>query len=208
MEIAYTLVAEGSADRVLLPILDWLLEQATTLVFQHQYPDLRILPNPPRTLLERVRKAVELAPCELLFVHRDADRVQRGQRALEIRHQLEDIDGPPAVCVIPVRMTEAWLLFDLTAIRRAAGNPNGTQAIRLPEVAHLESLSNPKEVLRSALREASGLRGRRLRRWSEGQAVSRVANEIADYAPLRALPAFNALESELTAALDENGWLQ
>ena len=36
---------------------------------------------------------------------------------------------PPAwASVIPVRMREAWLLFDETAIRKAAGNPSGGAA--------------------------------------------------------------------------------
>jgi hypothetical protein len=36
--------------------------------------------------------------------------------------------------VVPVRMTEAWLLADEFAIRSAPGNPNGTQSLDLPDL--------------------------------------------------------------------------
>ncbi|MFV1981203.1 MAG: hypothetical protein ACC655_08630 [Rhodothermia bacterium] len=206
-EIAYTLVAEGSADRALLPILDWILEQTTTVVFQHQWPDLRLLRRPTENLADRIQEALGLAPCDLLFVHRDADRGPRDGRVSEIHGALATVPDQPAVCVIPVGMTETWLLFNEETIRRAAGNPNGTQPLCLPGAARLESLSNPKEALENALRTATGHTGRRLRRWSPAQAVHRLATLIEDYAPLRRLPAFVAFEQELERVLADNNWL-
>ena len=52
-------------------------------------------------------------PCDLLFVHRDAERESIEQREKEIRESLEKSAmerTPPVVRVIPVRMQEAWLL--------------------------------------------------------------------------------------------------
>jgi hypothetical protein len=42
------------------------------------------------------------------------------------------VEDMPVVCVVPVRMMEAWLLIDEMAIRRVAGNPNGRIPIELP----------------------------------------------------------------------------
>lgn len=36
--------------------------------------------------------------------------------------------------VIPVRMTEAWLLGHELSIRSAAGNPNGSENLELPDL--------------------------------------------------------------------------
>jgi hypothetical protein len=54
-------------------------------------------------------------------------------------------------------MTEAWLLIDERPIRLAAGNPNGTQNLDLPDIRTLEDIPNPKHVLRGALLAATGL---------------------------------------------------
>ena len=73
--LRFTLVADGSSDRALLPILVWLLrEHFGSTPIQPEFSDLRRLPNPPKKLVERIDKSIELYPCDLLFVHRDAER--------------------------------------------------------------------------------------------------------------------------------------
>src|SRR5437879_3835577 len=131
-ELRYTLLAEGSSDRALIPILNWTLRQHTVnRAIQAEWADLWRLPERPRTLADKMEKSVELYPCDLLFVHRDADneviqvRVDEINRAAEIV-RARDV-ALPIVCVIPVRTQEAWLLLDEMAIRKAVGNPNGIQ---------------------------------------------------------------------------------
>lgn len=55
------------------------------------------------------------------------------------------------VAAVPVRMIEAWLLFDESAIRLAAGNPNGTTPLGLPGMPRAESVPDPKLLLRDAM---------------------------------------------------------
>jgi hypothetical protein len=98
-------------------------------------------------------------------------------------------------------MTEAWLLIDEAALRRAAGNPGGTVALRFPQLRKLEQLSDPKEVLHQLLLEASELRGRRRASFTTNAAVHRLATLIEDYAPLRQLEAFRHFEDLLRAAV-------
>ena len=202
--LRFTLVADGSSDSALLPILVWLLRSHFGRIpIQPEFPDLRRLPNPPRELFERIARSVELYPCDLLFVHRDAERESIDKREEEIRESLEQcvIDKPPAVCVIPVRMQEAWLLIDEFALRKAAGNPQGRQPLSVPDPKRLEDLPNPKQVLHKLLNQASGLHGRRLRRFVRdmGSHVHRVAEQVDDFSPLRQLAAFRRVEHQVAA---------
>ena len=103
-------------------------------------------------------------------------------------------------------MTEAWLLFSESAIRTASGNPAGTNTLALPPLTHVERTPNPKQILHNALREASGLQGRRLRQLSVN--VYRVAELIDDFSPLRGLSAFRDLEADLCSVLEAKGWLR
>ena len=116
-------------------------------------------------------------------------------------------DPLPAVCIVPVRMMEAWLLFDEQALRHAAGRPSGRLSLGLPRLQHLESLPDPKDRLHRLLIEASGATGRRRKKFPAVERVHRLADLIEDYSPLRALPAFRELEQDLRNVLVENRWI-
>lgn len=207
-DLRFTLTGDGPSDEVLLRPLRWLLRQHVRddIAIQPQWADLRSLREKPRGLAERVRSALDFYPCDLLFVHRDAEKDVPSVRRAEIERALADVSSPaPSVCVIPVRMTEAWLLFDEQAVRLAAGNPNGRQPLDLPH-RDPERLPDPKSVLRRLLQDASGLSTRRLRGLNTSHAVRRVAEYIEDFSPLRGLPAFRTLECDLLAVLDRNQW--
>lgn len=199
--LRYTLVADGSSDRALLPILTWLLRQfCGAIPIQAEFADLRRLPHPPKRLSERIHWSVELYPGDLLFVHRDAERAPIEKREAEIRKALAESpveNSVRVVCVVPVRMQEAWLLIDEAALRKAAGNPNGTQPLAMPDGQKLEALADPKQHLRDLLRQASGLRGRRLERFNWRSSAHRVAEMIGDFGPLYKLAAFRRLAAEV-----------
>jgi hypothetical protein len=203
MEISVTLLSDGSSDKRLLPVIIWLFHQhRPDLAIQSIWADLRVLRNPPQTLAGKITKSLELYPCDLLFIHRDSENDTPENRTQEIIAVVESVSeivsALPVICVVPVRMQEAWLLFDEGAIRKAAGNPNGDAVLQLPHLPLVESLPDPKNLLYDLLREASELRGRRLKKFSVSKSAHLVAEYIEDYSPLRTLPAFNALEAELT----------
>lgn len=161
-------------------------------------------------LTENLRNALDLYPCDLLFVHRDADRQEPEMRRKGIEAALSGLIAPPPVlCVVPVRMTEAWLLIEEAAIRRAADNPNGDIALALPPPRDLEKLPDPKQKLNELLRVACDLRGRRLDQFKRDEATRRVrvAEFVQDFSPLLRLPAFHRLQEETRALLGEHGWL-
>jgi len=207
-QLRFTLLSDGGSERALLPLLRRLLEEnLPTVALESNWAELRRLPTPPEGLDQRIRKSLALYPCDLLFVHRDAERQSPERRRKEILSALQQIpseEGPPPVaCVIPVRMQEAWLLVDEQAIRKAAGNPNGRDDLSLPRILDLEAKPNPKKLLHEALRTASGLRGVRRKRFPVHARAHRVSEHLRDLSVLRELPAFLRLEDELKARIPD-----
>lgn len=213
-QLRYTLLSDGSSDRALLPVLSWVLQAVGEVTLPYgEWADLSVLRGGTTSLAERIQWAVELFPCDLLFIHRDAEKQPPRARYEEIESALESVSGPASrishVCVVPVRMQEAWLLYDEQAIRTAAGNPGGVQPLGLPRLEELESLPDPKAILHSALERASGLVGRRLKKFEPRRRCFDVAEAAADrgFEPLRALPAFARLLADLSV-LRESGALR
>ncbi len=213
-ELRYTLITDGSSDIALVPILTWLLRNnGLRKAIQPEWADLRQLRwRAKPTLADKIRHGVTLYPCDLLFVHRDAERETRWKRIEEIEASLAQANlgrmAPQAVCVVPVRMQEAWLLFDEAAIKFASGNRTYPKSLDLPALKDLELLPDPKTELHERLRLASGLTGRRLRSFSPSQRAQRLPDFISDFAPLRVLPAFAALEDEIRLLLQRQSWDQ
>ena len=98
---------------------------------------------------------------------------------------------------------EAWLLFDISAITRAAGNPHGRQSFNMPPLRQIEYLADPKATLYEILRNASGLSGRRLESFNQRVALHRITDYIEDFSPLRTLSAFRRLENDTRVAIEQ-----
>jgi len=206
-DLRCTLLSDGSSDRALLFVFDWLLQELRPLItVRSQWADLRQLRKPPRELSKRIATAVDLFPCDLLFIHRDAEREPLEDRSQEIQIAVERaFEGAgrrvPTVAVVPVRMQEAWLLSCEGAIRKASGNPRGDHLLDIPDARKWEALADPKQVLSDLLRRASGATGRRLRKLNTPQMIQRVAELTPEFSPLRRLTAFQTFEANLAEAL-------
>ena len=208
-EIRYTLLSDGSSDQVLLNIIKWLLDDLfPTQPFIGASGDLRRLPNPPKAgdVHNRILFADYYYPFDVLFYHRDAestDSKRLGQRKKEIEAKVDAIFKDKVVCIIPIKLMEAWLLFDEEAIKKAAGNRNYPMAITLPSIAKLEGIQQPKEMLHTTLKEVSGTKSRNLKNFNVGAAVHRVGENIEDYSPLRSLVAFKEFEQDTLTAVSK-----
>lgn len=208
-ELRYVLLSDGSSDNALVPLLTWVLRQNLPhCAIQPQWADLRHLRRPPKNLAEKIIACMKLYDFDLLFVHRDAEAQPRELRVAEIQAAVAEAGvgpRPVACCVVPVRMQEAWFLFDEDAIRKASGNPCGRILLGMPPLSSVERELDPKSLLHRLLREASGLSARRKRRLKVAQRVHRVPVFIEDFSPLRGLSAFNALEADIKIALSNIG---
>ena len=210
-ELRYTLVAEGSSDTALLPILNWMLIQnGVRCPVQPAWADLRVLPLPDRPrLTDKIRVSLDFYPCDLLFVHRDADTESREMRVQEIGKAVASLPeglSPTFVCVVPVRMQEAWQLIDEAAIKTAAGNRRYAGELELPPVNSLEEIPDPKNLLNELLKKASDLNRRRQRSFRVAKHARLVTEFIEDFSPLRQLSAFTAFEEQVSSAIQANNW--
>lgn len=192
------LLAEGTSDRALLPILRWVVACATPVEARIEWIDTASFERGARPLGEKVRAAQIVCPCDLLFVHRDADKQSPQYRHDEIG---QAVGGRLHVAVVPIRMTEAWLLIDERKIREASGRVSGVEDLGLPPLARLEAEDRPKEKLYRALRVAHGATGRRAKSFHPPAAIHRLANLVEDWSPLRRLSAFQRLEEDTRRAL-------
>lgn len=199
MHLACTLVGDGPSDRSLVPIVEWALRNTTNIPFVVRFfssADAR-----SHDLSLKVARAVALYPCDILFIHRDAEHPDHySSRMAEIGSVAANVSSL-IVPIVPVRMTEAWLLVNESAIRRAANNPNGADPIDMPVLAKLDLVVDPKQVLFDLLRRASGLGARRIRSFNEGRARARVAELVDDFSALRGLDAFSEFERKTRQAV-------
>lgn len=195
-----TLVTDGSSDRLLAPLIELLFSAHTELAYQVNCAEG--LPPVSDGLKARIDSALELFPCDFLFVHRDAEGVDAAVRLQEIEASWQESQQTAVlICVVPVRMTEAWLVVNEEPIRAAVGNPNGKEPLNLPASKDIESLPDPKTILFAALKAATGLNPSRKRRFNPHQFRHRVSELTDDLGPLRRLSSFRHLEEQITQHL-------
>jgi len=197
--LSVALIGDGKTDEMLWPIVRWSLQDRYGDELPLRFTGFvnRAARRPRIAVDEVIRR---FAP-ELIVFHRDAE----GQDPQIRREEIPDLVD--VVPVVPVRMTEAWLLIDAAAIANAADNPNFS-GLKMPELDRLEHIPDPKSVLESLLVQASDLAGpRRRKRFSRDLTarVGAVADYIESYAPLRALSAFVRFEADLHGWVDR--WL-
>jgi hypothetical protein len=198
-------IGEGSSD---LPLADHIEAIAADVgvLLEVSRPDLARLPvSPGRDVTSQVRTVVPLAaPVDVVFVHRDADREAPSVRKQQVLDAVAAaIATLPAVAVVPVRMTEAWLVLDERPLRMVAGNPSGREVLCLPGPARAESDPDPKRTLKRALQVASGLRGRRLRDFDHdfGHHRRQLLERLDLTGPVTQLASFQAFKVDVEAAL-------
>jgi hypothetical protein len=203
----YTLIADGSSDKTLLRVIKWTLDNLyPQLATEQNFADFRQLPVPPKTLPDKVKAAKAYYPYDILFIHRDAEKNDNRMvdtRMQQIREEIGEDEFERTVCVVPVRMMEAWFLISAEAIKQAAGNRTYNQPLSLPAPKNIDKEKNPKELLYQLLETASGLKGRRLATFGANARVHLVAEYIEDFSPLRQVQAFTKFEKELKEKVDK-----
>ena len=122
-------------------------------------------------------------------------------------HQYRPWGSKRLACLFPEPLPdigtigEAWLLSDEHAIRSAAGNPNGRAELGIPGKREWERNKNPKQILFDALKAASELNARALKKFSPDRQRLRVAELTTDFSGLRGLASFDQFEATLKSKL-------
>ena len=196
----YTLSSEGSTDQMLMPVINWVVEQNSELPYSGVWANPSVFDDKSKDCKTRILQAVNYYPSELIVVHRDVDGATYDVRVKEIRDAAAEAGVVAQVIpIVPERMTEAWFLFDEPAIRLAAGSPGGTAVLSLPNHAAAQRRADPKEILDRAILDASGASGRKLASLRR-EIVDRrqlVSERIMDFSPLRNHASFRAFEGEM-----------
>lgn len=169
-------------------------------------PLVERLPPPPRkTVAAKLQAVKDLGGVyDLIVLHRDGDREGRAPRLAEISAAAGKVmPDIPHVPVIPIRMTEAWLLLDEAEIRRVAGAPNNKTPLDLPKPSKVESIPDPKAVLKQTLARASGLSGRKLATFNDrfSRHRAQLLERIDPDGPIRTVPSWRDFNSDLIAGL-------
>ncbi|NVI91964.1 hypothetical protein HUX53_33025 [Actinomadura sp. BRA 177] len=171
-------------------------------------PLVERLPQPARRTVQAKLEAIRDmgGQYELVAIHRDADNAGRGPRHQEIQRAVAAVmPDVPCVPVVPIRMTEAWLMLDEACIRRVAGNPNGHMNLDLPKWRNVETVADPKARLREVLASASGLTGRKLNRFRQRFPEHRrqLLERIEPTGPIVEVSSWQAFNSDLLSGLGE-----
>ena len=210
MIVRFLLICEGSSD-------DALVHHIQRLLIQHGATEADgISSHFGTSLTEKVKQGLDLsAEPDLLFVHRDADH-HRGTPAAGAARRYEEItiavqslnhDGP-YVRIIPVRMTEAWLLLNESEIRRVAGNPGSRYDLGLPVVQRIENIPDPKRLLKEVLLEAGSPKGiRRKKNFKNnfGEHRRQLIENLPVGGPLESLDSWVRFRDDTIAALQALG---
>lgn len=204
-ELQALFVSEGSADAPLAGIVETLF-RIRGVVVNTSTPELsRLSPPVSRDVPAKVDAAVRLLgrQPDLLVVHRDSDGSAPVSRRAEMITAVQQYcSSSHLVAVIPIRMTEAWLLLDETAIRTVAGHPRGRAALSLPTAEQAERMSDPKARLAEVLSTASGTTGRRRAqvRHRFNQHRRQLLERLDVEGPVTALSSWQALQREVDEA--------
>ena len=207
MRIHFILIGEGSSDEGLIPHLENLCIECGAEEVTGVAPDLRRLPySVGHSVEEKLRETLRLEPkANLIFIHRDADSSDAQPRYQEIEQAVNVCQLDKLwVAVVPVQETEAWLLLDESAIKQVAGKPTSRVNLRLPSVAMIESITNPKAVLQQALITSSEATGRRLERLRLDFPKHRrfLLDRLPITGPITQVPSWVRMRADLERALE------
>lgn len=206
------LMSEGTSDKAIIPILQWLMQthfptsnDNIQRVNFYKFPKQMV-----HTLEDKLRVIHREFDFDLLFIHMDADNTTLDSRVQLIRERVEHVRGSHEgkhVPVIPVQTMETWLLVDEKAIIEAAGNSIKNVRLNMPSLNSLEGFpsTEAKSKLHELLEKAANPRGgrRRRERYRPERDVHSIAEFMEDYTVLRNLSAFQHLENMMQRLKDE-----
>ncbi|SHE24038.1 hypothetical protein [Actinomyces glycerinitolerans] len=190
-------IGEGTSDNRLAKVLERLL------MSMRPGADVNLEPEPhewngkrPNNVEEKI-KALAEEPYDLIFVHRDADNAGIEARIKECRKPGDDRVVP----VIPVTMTEAWVLADLWSNEKEKETFRAWAAGKGLSRKVIEGLADPKRTLEEYLnRDRSSF----MKATAFARKRSQLVEQIRIDGDVKHLEAWKRLEKELESALVRN----
>lgn len=149
-----------------------------------------------------------------LIIHADADHNTQtpalNERILPGK-QLVSRETSSNVCqivipLIPVHMTEAWMLADSDALLQATGTPLSASQLNLPDANGAERKARPKEFLEDFLRSSQAHLGRKRDRIDLTDLYALLSDSIS-FERLNLLPSYRQFKADFAVALTDLGFL-
>ena len=212
-QLSLALYLEGPTDERFLPVIiqraaNRVLSQRALAVVEVIEPLVLRPSSKVQGNAERIFSVARQARgYDILIVHRDAD-ARTPDRALEryfkpglklVQTSKEDVCRE-LIPIIPIRMTEAWMMADVEAFRDVAGTDLSAEQLGFPlRPRQVESIRDPKHELNMALDQIFARRRRR-KRVRLGQYYGPLARRIR-LDELDNVPAFRQFTKDLVNLL-------
>lgn len=211
------LYAEGPTDQRFLPLI--IQRTVVQILTQRGYTTVDVLEPMPVSPSNRGKRdlailevARQVHGYHLLFVHADADapssvsalqhRIMPGVALVHSAHQCGEAVCIDLVPVVPVQMTEAWMLVDSKALLDIMGSSLLPPQLGIPtKPHHVEQIADPKQHLTSIFAEALANRTRRVRRRRTIAELYEPLARAIDLAALEQTPSYRQFVENLTKAL-------
>lgn len=213
LQLQLAFCAEGSTDHRFFPIL---IQRTARRIIEQQSTMNIIIPPIISVGFEKsglkraehiLQAACEATGSHVLIVHADADEpapgkafLERFQPGYQLVQRSDEKLCKTLVPVIPVYMTEAWMLADANALREAIGIDIDIYQLGAPKRAkQVEAYANPKQVLKQIVEEAYAKKSRRHRSVEIDYLYELLPYEIR-LERLNAVPAYRQFVHDLTDA--------
>lgn len=150
---------------------------------------------------------------QILCIHCDADdsteeTVLRTKLTpvIEAIDNLEEDSCKNIVAVIPIYMTESWMLANPNLLSSRIDSTISASDLGLPRIGRIETITDPKQTIINAIKVSERTGRRRSKKLNISQLYSPIAKEIG-LNDLRNLNSFQAFEARCRDALVKLGYL-
>ena len=198
LQIGYT--TEGTTDirfleNIIRKSFEKVILECDTEIEVYQPEHLRKEGN---GFVEQIRGLVRKYPYfHVICVHSDSDSSDMNNvlqnKITPAFIAVNEIEGSACknlVALIPVQMTEAWMMADLNLLKEKIGTNKSNEELGLPvRVNAIESISDPKNVINEALRVAQEEQSRRRKKLTISQLYSPISQELT-IEQLEVLPSY------------------
>jgi hypothetical protein len=224
LQVMLALYAEGSTDGKFLPQII----QRTTKVILSQHDRYDIEVPLPDCIWEKPAKVAKRVECILhiarktagyhaLIIHSDGDDRGHEQTVVELfqpgKNHVLSASMHESVCVdlvplIPVRMTEAWMLADPDALCTVLGKKGDARTLGVPIKAKLvEKEFNPKTTLDHVIKRAYPNTSNSKRQEIKHDLYKELGSKIS-LKRLSEVPSYQQFVEDLTATLRMLNFIQ
>ena len=207
--LVFEFYGEGLRDYgFLMPLVNRSIEWLTTDLDVRSIA-LKDVPVSGLSQIDKMRRVAEAGykSCRFIVFHLDADapstkraytqRFQPGHTAILTAPDSARLNRQ-LVPVIPVRMTEAWMLTDLAAFQKATATRLSAKELNFPTKPHqVESIRDPKAVFEAAV----GMVNRKKRSNVSFNALYERLADIIDLDTLNHVPAYREFTDRLRTIL-------